>query len=76
VGGPFSNLALRHDWLQTVTVDRAAELTVEFASGRRVEAGPVHMYENWQVTGPRFQLIAMLGATWPCSESDPRRAAG
>jgi hypothetical protein len=41
--------------------DEAAKLTVAFVSGRRIEAGPVDGYENWQVTGPGFQLIAMPG---------------
>ena len=68
-------LALRHDRLQTVTADPAAELTVEFASGRRIEGGPVHMYENWQVTGPGFQLIAMPGGDVAVFGSDPHRAA-
>jgi hypothetical protein len=69
-------LALRHDRLQTVTADRAAELRVEFASGRRIEAGPVHMYENWQVTGPGFQLIAMPGGDVAVFGSELRRASG
>ena len=68
-------LDLRHDRLQTVTADRAAELTVEFASGRRIEAGPVHMYENLRVTGPGLQIIATPVGDVAVFGSDPHRAA-
>jgi Family of unknown function (DUF6188) len=56
-------LALRHDRLRSVRPDDAAALVVEFASGRRIEAGRHESYENWHVTGPGFQLIALPGGS-------------
>jgi hypothetical protein len=54
-----------------VIADEAAELTVEFGSGRRIEAGPVDQYEKWQVTGPGFQLISMPSGGVAVFGSDP-----
>lgn len=54
-------LALRHDCLRRIWADDTATLLVEFASGRRIEAGPTPDYENWQVSGHDFMLISMPG---------------
>jgi len=52
-------LALRHDRLRSVHADDSAPLLVEFASSRRIKAGPTPGYENWQVTGRDFSLISL-----------------
>jgi hypothetical protein len=38
-----------------------AQLQIDFASGRVLTAGPDPHYENWEVTGPGFQLISLPG---------------
>ena len=52
-------LSLRHDRLRSVRADDRGLLVVAFGSGRRIEARSTDRYENWQVTGPDFQLITL-----------------
>lgn len=54
-----SVLGLRHDRLESAHVTQTGELAVTFATGRRIQAGPTPMYENWEISGDGFQLIAM-----------------
>jgi hypothetical protein len=54
-------LSLRRDRIRSAHASEDGQLVVEFASGRRLEAGPNQAYENWQVSGPGFQLIANPG---------------
>jgi hypothetical protein len=55
-------LALRHDRItEAVATEDDAQVRIAFASGRLLTAGPDPHYENWQVTGPGFQLISTPG---------------
>jgi hypothetical protein len=54
-------LALRHDHLRSVHADETGALTVEFKSGRRIEASCTPGYENWQISGREFSLISLPG---------------
>lgn len=54
-------LSLRHDRVATAHASETGRLRVEFASGSRIEAGPSEMYENWQISGPGFQVVALPG---------------
>jgi hypothetical protein len=56
-----SILGLRHDRLESVHATPAGDLAVAFASGRRLQAGPSPMYENWHISGSGFELIATPG---------------
>lgn len=62
---PWSELgalfSLRGDRITSAKATEGAQLRVEFASGRLIEAGPDPAYENWEVSGPGFQLIATPG---------------
>jgi Family of unknown function (DUF6188) len=60
-------LGLRHDPVSSAQASEDGQLIVDFESGSRIEAGPDEMYENWDVSGPGFRLIAMPGgdvAVW------------
>ena len=63
-------LSLRHDRVQSARVSESGQLVVEFASGRGLEAGPNQAYENWEVSGPGFQLIASPGGGVAVFDSD------
>lgn len=52
-------LSLRHDRVASAHVSDPGNLVVQFESGRRIEAAPEPMYENWEISGPGFQLIAL-----------------
>jgi hypothetical protein len=52
-------LSLRHDRVRSARVSEPGNLVVEFESGRRMKAGSTPMYENWEISGPGFQLIAL-----------------
>jgi Family of unknown function (DUF6188) len=52
-------LCLRHDRVASARATESGDLTVRFESGSLIEAGPSEMYENWEVSGPGFQLIAL-----------------
>ncbi len=55
-------LTLRHDKITSVTVTETAQLVVTLDSGRSLTAEPDGApYENWEVTGPDFKLIALPG---------------
>lgn len=54
-------LGLRRDRLESAHATQAGDLAVAFATGRRIQAGPTPMYENWNLSGPGFELIAMPG---------------
>jgi hypothetical protein len=54
-------LCLRHDRLKSVRASQTGDLVIEFDSGCHIEAGPSDHYENWQVTGLGFMLIASPG---------------
>lgn len=55
-------LALRHDTIDAATATEQAELGIRLASGRvlsvRQDDSP---YENWEVTGSDFKLVATPG---------------
>ncbi len=67
-------LSLRHDRIAPATADERGRLIVGFDSGRVIEAGPDASYENWEISGPGFQLIATPGVAWRCFGR--RRATG
>jgi hypothetical protein len=55
-------LTLRHDKITSATVTETARLRVTLDSGRSLSAQPDNTpYENWEVSGPDFKLIAMPG---------------
>ena len=55
-------LALRHDRItEAIATEEDAQVRIAFASGCSLSARPDPDYENWQVTGPGFQLISMPG---------------
>jgi Family of unknown function (DUF6188) len=54
-------LSLRHDYIKSAIATAAAQLRLEFVSGRCLSAGPDPDYENWQISGPEFNLIALPG---------------
>lgn len=54
-------LGLRRDRLESAHATQAGKLAVAFATGRRIEAGPAPMFENWHVSCPGLELIAMPG---------------
>lgn len=54
--------ALRHDRIgSAIATASDARLEIQFASGRRILAGPDPNYENWEVSGPGFRLISRPG---------------
>lgn len=64
-------LKLRHDRITAAHATEAGYLAVEFASGSRIEAGPSEMCENWQVSGPGFQLIGLPSGGVAVFRDDP-----
>ena len=56
--------ALRHDRIGSAiaTASDARLWEIQFASGRRILAGPDPNYENWEVSGPGFRLISRASA--------------
>lgn len=53
--------ALRHDRIASAVATADGHLEVSFASGRRLLVGPHPAYENWEIGGPGFRLIATPG---------------
>jgi hypothetical protein len=53
---------LRHDRVDSAVATASdAQLDIEFASGRRILAGPDPHYENWEISGPGFRVISRPG---------------
>jgi hypothetical protein len=53
--------ALRHDRITSAVATSDGHLDVSFASGRRLLVGPHPAFENWEIAGPGFRLIATPG---------------
>jgi len=64
-------LSLRRDRIKSAIAGMDAQLNVVFDSGVLIEAGPDGSYENWEISGPGFQLIATPGGGVAVFRPDP-----
>ena len=58
-------LRLRHASIASASADRAAVLQIGFADGTTLSVQPDPHYENWEVSGPGFQIVAPPGGGDP-----------
>ena len=64
--------ALRHDRIGSAVASADGNLELTLDSGRSLRAGPHPAYENWEVAGPGFRLIATPGGGVAVFRDAPR----